>query len=129
MNKRTKKYDNQYMNQFCKKWIWFSSLTGDLVFWAIIDTLFLTTVKGLSASQITLFTTIPAAIGILIQPYILKNIHKMGNTTSVRIGALSLFISGILITFGPSFWVLVLRKIISRNCICHQKYGRNYAEK
>lgn len=96
------------MNHFCTKWVWFSALTGDLVFWAIVNTLFLTIVKGLSASQITLVSTIPAAIGIVIQPYLLKIIHKIGNTVSVRLGSLCLLISSILITFGNQFSILVL---------------------
>jgi len=62
----------------------------------IVDTLFLTILKGLSATQITLLTTIPSAIGILIQPYLLKIIHKLGNTASVRLGAFFLLISAIL---------------------------------
>lgn len=102
---------NTYINKFIKSYIWFSSLDGDLIFMAIIDTLFLTIVKGLSASEITLFTTIPAAIGILIQPYILKIIHKVGNTASVRISAVALLISSILITFGNAFFVLVCGKL------------------
>lgn len=96
------------MNRFCTKYIWFSSLLGDLVFLAIVNTLFFTIVKGLSASQITLLTTIPAGIGIVIQPYLLKTIHKIGNTMSVRLGAFCLLISSILITFGTRFLSLVL---------------------
>lgn len=96
------------MNRFCTKYIWFSSLLGDLVFLAIVNTLFFTIVKGLSASQITLLTTIPAGIGIVIQPSLLKIIHKIGNTASVRLGAFCLLISSILLTFGSRFVSLVL---------------------
>lgn len=111
MSTSVKKYDDKYINRFCQKYIWFSSLTGDLVFWAIVDTLFVTIVKGLSATQITLLTTIPSAIGILIQPYLLKLIHKIGNTASVRLGALSLLISAILLTFGNTFSMLVFGRL------------------
>lgn len=111
MNTKAEQYNHKYINRFCTKYIWFSSLTGDLVFWAIVDTLFVTIVKGLSATQITLLTTIPAAIGIIIQPYLLKMIHKMGNTTSVRLGAFSLLISAILLTFGNTFSLLVLGRL------------------
>ncbi len=114
MNTKVEKYDKQYMNQFCLKYIWFSSLTGDLVFWAIIDTLFVTIVKGLSATQITLLTTIPSAIGIIIQPYLLKIIHKLGNTASVRLGAFSLLLSALLLTLGNTFSLLVLGRL------CHE---------
>lgn len=108
MNVKVEEYDNKYINRFCTKYIWFSALLGDLVFLAIVNTLFFTIVKGLSASQITLLTTIPAAIGIAIQPFLLKIIHRIGNTTSVRIGAFFLLISSILITWGNRFVSLVL---------------------
>lgn len=108
MNAKVENYKNKYVNRFCTKYIWFSSLLGDLVFLAIVNTLFFTIVKGLSASQITLLTTIPAAIGIVIQPYLLKIIYKIGNTVSVRLGAFCLLISSILITFGNRFAILVL---------------------
>lgn len=111
MNAKIEKYNQQYINRFCTKYIWFSSLTGDLVFWAIVDTLFLTIVRNLSATQITLLTTIPSAIGIIIQPYLLKIVHKVGNTVSVRLGAFSLVISAILLTFGNTFSLLVLGRL------------------
>ncbi len=108
MNPKAETYDNKYINRFCIKYIWFSALLGDLVFLAIVNTLFFTIVKGLSASQITLLTTIPAAIGIIIQPYLLKIIHKIGNTASVKLGAFCLLISSILITWGNRFASMVL---------------------
>ena len=111
MTESKRKKNNKYVNKFIKSYIWFSSLDGDLIFMAIIDTLFLSVVKGLSASQITLFSTIPAAIGIVIQPYILKIIHKLGNTLSVRLSAICLLLSSIIITVGPTFSVLVLGKL------------------
>ena len=113
MRSKNQIYSIPSIRHFCIKYIWFSSLTGDLIFWAIIDTLILTVVKGLSASQITLFTTIPAAIGIIIQPYLLKIIHKIGNTKSVRIGAFSLLVSSILITFGSNFRCIGAWSIVS----------------
>lgn len=108
MNTKIENYNHKQMNHFCTKWVWFSALTGDLVFLAIVNTLFFTMVKGLSASQITLATTIPAAIGIFIQPYLVKIIYKIGNTASVRVGALCLLVASILITFGNQFCFVVL---------------------
>lgn len=103
--------NKKYVNSFIRSYIWFSALDGDLIFMAIIDTLFLSMVKGLSASEITLFTTIPAGIGILIQPYILKMIHKVGNTHSVRISAICLLLSSVIITFGKGFGILILGRL------------------
>lgn len=107
-NKRKSKIN---INNFIRHYIWFSALDGDLVFMAIIDTLFLSIVKGLTPSQITLFTTVPAAIGIFIQPYILKIIHNVGNTISVRISAICLLIASIIITFGTNIYILLFGKV------------------
>lgn len=109
MNERIEK--EKQVKKFCAKFVLFSSLTDDLVFFVIIDTLFLTIVKGLSASYMTLLSAIPATIGIVIQPYILKFIHKIGNTKAIRIGAFSFLLASLLITVGNQFIVLVVGKI------------------
>lgn len=54
----------------------FASFTGDLIFFVPIDTLFLTLVKGLSASQITAMTMVSLIICILSQKLILKAVKK-----------------------------------------------------
>ncbi len=106
MNERIE--NEKQVRKFCRKYVFFASFTDDLVFLAIVDTLFLSIVKGLSASQIALLTPISSIISILLQPYLLKIIHKVGNTKSMRLGALSMLIASLLITFGNQFAVLVL---------------------
>ncbi len=87
---------------------WFMGLSSDLLFWVAIDTLFLTIVKGFSASQISLLVTLPSLIGIILQLPILRVINKIGNTKSIRLGTFFLLCSNIFITFGNSFfWVLI----------------------
>ena len=80
-----------------------SGLSSDLLFLAAINTIFLTTVKMLSASQISLLSAISILITIISQGLVLKIIKKIGNIKSVRLGLLMLFIGAILITFGNSF--------------------------
>ncbi len=106
MNERIEK--EKQVKKFCKKYVFFAAFTDDLVFLAIVDTLFLSIVKGLSASQITLLTPISSIISILLQPYLLKIIHKVGNTKSIRLGAFSMLMASLLITFGNQFITLVL---------------------
>lgn len=86
-------------------------LSGDLLFWIAIDTLFLSIVKNLNPSQITALTSIPLIICILLQVPLLKIIKKIGNTNSVRVGAFLLLMSSILITCGKSYILIVLGKI------------------
>ena len=88
-----------------------SGLSSDLLFLAAINTIFLTTVKMLSASQISLLSAISILITIISQGLVLKIIKKIGNIKSVRLGLLMLFIGAILITFGSSFITIVIGEI------------------
>ena len=100
------------MTKFNKIFPWYSGLSGDLLFWIAIDTLFLTVVKNFIASQIVSLTTVSLVTCILLQVPLLKIIQKIGNTNSVRIGSLLLLVSSLLLTFGPNYIVIVLGKIL-----------------
>lgn len=99
------------LKKFTKIYPWYTGLSGDLLFWVAIDTLFLTVVKKFSAAQITSLTTISLIICIALQIPLLKVIKKIGNTKSVRLSALLLLLSSILLTFGESYLVIVIGKI------------------
>ena len=77
----------------------FASFTGDMIFFVPIDTLFLTLVKGLTASQITAMTMVALIICILSQKVILKTIKYIGNVNSLRLGTILLLINEIAIMF------------------------------
>lgn len=51
-------------------------MSDDLLFWAAINTIFLTTVKLFSASQISLLSAISSLVAILSQNIVLKIIKK-----------------------------------------------------
>lgn len=91
----------------------FYALSADLIFFVPIDTLFLTLVKGLNASQISAMTMIGLLICILSQKIIVKVTKRIGNANSIRLGALMLFISSVILTFGKSFISLVIYRIIN----------------
>ena len=99
------------LNRFNKIFPWYDGLSGDLLFWVAIDTLFLTVVKKFTASQIVSLTSISMIINILLQVPLLKIIHKIGNTKSVRLGSFLLLISSILLTFGRNYITIVIGKI------------------
>lgn len=104
--------DNKKMKKFNKIFPLFAGLSGDLLFWVAIDTLFLTVVKNLNASQIVSLTSISLISCILLQIPLLKIIKKIGNTNSVKLGSLLLLISSILLTFGPNYIILALGKVL-----------------
>ena len=89
---------------------WFAALSGDLLFYVIIGDLFLSVVKGFSASQIVSLTSISLIVSLILQFPLLALIKKIGNTASLRVGSILLFISSLLLTFG-GYFVAVLGKI------------------
>ena len=107
MEQETKK-----INRSIKIYPIFASFTGDLIFFVPIDTLFLTLVKGLNASQITAMTMVALIICIVFQKVILAIVKKIGNVNSLRLGATMLLIASLVLTFGKSFITMLLYKSI-----------------
>ncbi len=103
MEQETKK-----INRSIKIYPIFAAFTGDLIFFVPIDTLFLTLVKGLTASQIVAMTMLSLIICICFQNAILYIVKKIGNVNSLRLGATMLLIASLLLTFGKSFISMLL---------------------
>ena len=83
-------------------------LSADLIFYVAINTIWLISVKGFSAVQMNLLSTVGALIGLTCQLPILFVIKKIGNIAAIRIGAFLLLISSILFTFGTSYTYFVI---------------------
>lgn len=83
-----------------------------MIFFVPIDTLFLTLVKGLNASQITAMTMISLLICIIFQKVILSIVRRIGNVNSLRLGTLMLLIASLILTFGNSFILMLLYKCV-----------------
>ncbi len=90
----------------------FSALSADLIFFVPIDTLFLTLAKGLDASQITAVTMVSLLVCILSKKIILNIVKKIGNINSLRIGALLLLLSSIILTFCKSFILILFYRCV-----------------
>lgn len=102
---------NKGATKFLKVFPWYSGLTGDLLFYIAIDTLFLTLVKNFSPAEIVSITSLSQLICIALQFPVLFLIKKIGNTASVRTGAFFLLISAILIAFGKSYYLVLLGRV------------------
>lgn len=100
------------INRFIKIYPVYYSLSGGLLFFNIINTLFLTTAKGLSASEFSLLTTISITTSILLQVPLLKVIKKIGNTFSVRLGNFIFIFSALLLTFSTTLFGLAIGEIL-----------------
>ena len=99
------------INRCLKIYPWFYGFTADLLFYIAVDTLFLTLVKNFSPAQIVSITSLSQLACILLQMPILFVIKKIGNTASVRLGSLFLVLSAVLITFGNSYYLVLLGTI------------------
>ena len=102
----------RYLSRFINIYPFLKGFTDDLLFYVAIDTLFYTFVKGLSAEQVVFLTTISSFFSIIFRITLVKIIRKIGNTCSVRLGMGLLLLSAIIITFGPSYFWMIIGKII-----------------
>ncbi len=91
----------------------FASFTGDMIFFVPIDTLFLTLVKGLNASQITAMTMVALIVCIILRKAILSAVKSIGNVNSLRLGTILILIAALVLTFGKSFALMLLYKSIN----------------
>lgn len=94
-----------------KLYPWYWALGADLLFYIAIDTLFLVTVKQFSEMQIILLTAISTVAAIVLRFPLLWIVKKRPNTLVIRVGAGCLLLSSILITVGPSFFVVALGRV------------------
>lgn len=85
---------------------------GDLMFYIAIDALFLTTAKGFTEAQFLTMAAISTTISLLLRLPILWLAKQLGNTLTLRIGAASLLASALLITFGNSFFIIVIGRCL-----------------
>lgn len=98
-------------NRYIKLFPWYSGLTGDLLFYIAIDTLFLTLVKNFTAAEIVSITSFSQLVCIALQFPLLFIIRKIGNTAAVRTGAFFLLLSAVFITVGKTYWLVLLGRV------------------
>ena len=89
----------------------FYGLSSDLIFFIEINTLFLTSVKGLTSYEINFITTIGVLVSLLFYLLSHKIINKIGNLYSIRLGTFLSLISAILFTFSTDLIFFVLAEI------------------
>lgn len=89
------------------------AFTADLVFYIPIDTLFLSHVKNLSASQITFMNMFGLLVCTIFQKPVIKIAKKIGNGKSVRLGMFLLLISTIVLCFSNSMATMLIYRFLS----------------
>lgn len=91
-----------------KLYPFYYGISADLMFWAAINTLFLTTVKGFTASQINSLISISVLISFISYYLILRVIKKIGELKAIKIGNFLLLIASICITFLQTYQGVLL---------------------
>lgn len=91
----------------------FAGISSDLLFWIVIQTLFLTNVKHFNAAQISSLTAFSGVVTILLQSVLLKIIKIIGNVKSVKLGTILLLCSAVAITFGNNYIIVLLGQILT----------------
>lgn len=90
----------------------FYGFSSDLVFWIAINTLFLTTVKHLNASQINTINFVGTLVAIVIQLFSVKFIRKIGNINSVKLGTVMLFLAALIFTVATKYYMFFIAQIL-----------------
>lgn len=89
-----------------------AGLSDDLMFWAAINTIFLTIVKGLNASQISMLVAIASFSSIIFERIMFRIIIKIGNLKSFRMGLVMFLLAAIIITFTKNLFIIAIGFII-----------------
>lgn len=95
-----------------KIWPIYYGLSADMMFWAAINTLFLTRVKHLDAGQINLIMSLSIIICLLGYFLVNKIIRKIGALKSIKIGNILLLTASLLFTFLKGFNGILLSYIV-----------------
>lgn len=95
-----------------KMYPWYYGLTTDLIFGVAISSVWLANVKGFDAAQITFLSTISGLAAVLLQLPILWIIKRIGVTKSVRVSAICVLISSIMMAFCTTYFGFVMQNIV-----------------
>ena len=90
----------------------FFGLSSDLIFFIAINTLFLTTIKGLTSSEINLITTIGVLVTLVFCLISHKIINKIGNLFSIKLGTFLMLASASLFTFSDNIILFAIAEIL-----------------
>ena len=108
---------DRYRSKFYRQYLWCTALETDLLFFVVIDAVFLTTIKGLSMEQVSLLAFLSFVFSLVIQFPLLKGINRIGNKAAVRLGSVTMLIAAACLTFGPNFAIMLIGGFLK--CIAH----------
>lgn len=89
-------------------YVLYQSFTSDLLFWIVIDNLYLTTVKGFEAFQVVLITMLGIVFSLILYPLTNIVVKKTNNKTSIILGSVCYIIAIILFVFCKSIYGFII---------------------
>lgn len=123
-------------------YVFSEGVSSDLLFWVVVSSLFLTTVKGMSSFEVILIALIGAGFSLLLYPLISIFIRKVGNYWSCVTGAALLLLSIILYTvcntvygfcvaaglYEVSFIFMSIRSVMLKNNLKEQGKSEDFVK-
>jgi len=101
-------FKERYQDRFYRVYLMYTALETDLLFFAVVDAMFLTSVKGLSTQQVSQLTFLSIFLSLVVQYPLLKLINRIDTKAAVRAGSIFFLLAAICLTFSPGFPGLLL---------------------
>lgn len=89
----------------------YRSFSADLLFWIVIDNLYLTTVKGLDTFQIVLIAMLGIGFSIILYPLTNFIVKKTSNKTSIILGAACYCVAILMFLFCRTIYGIAIGQI------------------
>ncbi len=99
---------NNQIKLALKLYPFYEAANGDLLFFSVIQTLFLTQVKGFSPAQIAIIILITNIVDFALEYPSYRVIRKLGNSRASVIGGIMPLIGILLITCGQTLPLIIL---------------------
>ena len=102
---------NNQIKLALKLYPFYEATSGDLLFFSVIQTLFLTQVKGFSPAQIAIIILITNIVDFALEYPSYRAIRKLGNSRASVIGGIMPLIGILLITCGQTLPLITVGMI------------------
>lgn len=94
-------------DRFYRRYLLYTALETELLFYVVCDVMFLTQVKRLTMEQVSQITFLSLAFSLVMLYPLLRFINLAGNRIAVRLGSALFFLSAVCITFAPGFYTIL----------------------
>lgn len=102
------KYNISKAKKSNKIFPFYNGLSADIIFWPIISTLFLTTIKEINASQINSIISISILLSIFGCFFIIKLTNSIGKLNMIKIGNLFAILAIIIFILSRNYYQILI---------------------